>query len=117
MKVVVAGSRTIHDYGMVEYAIKKSGFKITELVSGGAEGVDQLGEIYAKQNDIPIKRFIPDWDKYGRKAGLLRNEEMAKYADAVIVVWDGKSNGTRHMVNQAKKHERQFYGVILKGKD
>ena len=98
MKVIIAGSRTITDYNVVFSAIRNSGYKITEVVSGGAKGVDRLGERYAHENGIPVKRFLPDWRELGKAAGPVRNADMAEYADALIAIWDGKSAGTRHMI-------------------
>ena len=103
MKVIIAGSRGITDYDTVWRAIKDSGFEITEVVSGGANGVDKLGEKYAVRNDIPIKVFLADWEKKKAAAGIIRNAEMAKYADALIAVWDGVSHGTKNMIETAKK--------------
>ncbi len=103
MKVIVAGSRSINDYEFVKKTIQESGFKITEIVSGRAKGVDRLGEVYAKENNIPVKQFIVDWDKYGRSAGIKRNIEMGNYSDALIAIWDCKSKGTKHMIQYADK--------------
>lgn len=72
------------------------------MVSGGASGVDLYGEKWARKNDIPIKRFPADWAKYGKRAGLIRNVEMANYADGLIAIWDGQSRGTKHMIDVAK---------------
>ena len=106
MKVIIAGSRSIGDYDAVCKAIDafllKSG-PITEVVSGRAAGVDSLGEMYARQHNVPVKLFPPEWKKHGKKAGFLRNEEMADYADALIAVWDGASRGTQHMMDQMTK--------------
>lgn len=109
MRVIVAGSRSIVDYLIVEQAIKDSGFTITELISGCAKGVDTLGEYYAQLRDIPIKKFPADWQRHGRKAGYIRNMEMAKHADALIAVWDGQSSGTVHMINVAKERGLKMY--------
>lgn len=100
MKVIVAGSREGFVARNVFEGIEKSPFhnKITEVVSGGARGVDRDGEYYARCRNLPMKQFIPDWDKFGKGAGFKRNEEMAEYADALIAVWDGKSKGTEHMI-------------------
>jgi len=97
MRCIIAGSRTITDYATVIEAIIKSGFGITEIVSGTARGVDSLGEQYALENNIPIKKFPANWDKYGKSAGYRRNAEMAEYADSAIILWDGVSKGTQHM--------------------
>ncbi len=102
MRVIVAGSRSITSKHIVEETIKESGFVITEIVSGGAKGVDQLGEQIAKDGSIRIKKFIPNWKLYRGQAGFVRNTEMAQYADALIAVWDGKSKGTENMIEKAK---------------
>lgn len=112
MKVVIAGSRHCDDYSQVLAAISDSGFIITEVVSGGngrmdeetekVTGVDLMGDNWAIARDITVKRFPADWYNLGRSAGPIRNEEMAKYADALIAVWDGKSRGTQNMIYFAK---------------
>jgi len=104
MKTIVAGSRTISEYSVVQSAIIESGFTITEIVSGCARGVDTLGEKYANLNNLPIQKFPADWNKYGKSAGYIRNGEMARYADALIAIWDGQSKGTKHMIDTAKKY-------------
>jgi hypothetical protein len=108
-KVIVAGSRTIKDYKVVEKAIIDSSFEITEIVSGTAQGVDKLGEKYADLNGIPIKRFVAEWDRLGKSAGPIRNEEMACYADALIAVRQNRSRGTTDMINRAKAHGLQVF--------
>jgi hypothetical protein len=102
MKVIIAGSRSIQEQTVVYTAIEQSGFMLREIVSGMAKGVDRLGEQYAKAHHLPIKRFPANWVKYGKKAGYIRNAEMADYADALIAVWDGQSRGTQHMVKLAE---------------
>lgn len=103
MKTIIAGSRAIRDYGVVARAIQESGFEITEVVSGGAQGVDSLGEVWANGNHVPVKRFPAKWKRYGSKAGPIRNQQMADYADALVAVWNGKSSGTRDMIKKARK--------------
>lgn len=114
MRVIIAGSRNITDYILIKKAIVESGLKddITEIISGGARGVDSLGEIYANEYDIPIKRFSVNWNKYGKRAGYVRNQEMAMYGDALIAIWDGKSKGTSHMIDIAE--EMGLHVFILK---
>jgi hypothetical protein len=104
MKTIIAGSREIKNFEIISKAIEESGFEITEVVSGTARGVDTQGEAWASYHGVPIRRFRPEWDKYGQRAGFVRNEEMAKYADALVAVWDTKSRGTLHMINTAIKH-------------
>jgi len=99
MKVIIAGSRNIVDYNTIVSAINSSQFKITCVVSGTARGVDTLGEKWAKENKVKIERYPADWDKHGRAAGYIRNEQMSKVADALIAIWDGESKGTKHMID------------------
>lgn len=103
MKTIIAGSRNIAEYTTVEAGIDQLPLIITEVVSGTARGVDRLGEQWAEKNNIPVKKFPANWDKYGKRAGYLRNAEMAEYADALVAFWDGESKGTEHMINLAKK--------------
>ena len=114
MKVIIAGSRTLTKPIHVRHAIEKSGFNITTLISGHAKGVDRLGENWASFRRIHIVYFLPKWGKYGRSAGFKRNEEMAKKADALIAVWDGKSRDTKHMILTAKRENLKIF--ILKCK-
>ena len=113
MKVIIAGSRTIIQYDKVKEAILNSKYNISEVVSGTAIGVDRYGERFALLNNIPIKKFPANWDKYGKKAGIIRNEEMAKYADALIAVWNGTSSGTKHMIYIAEKYHLKTYISIV----
>lgn len=103
MKTIVAGSREITDINLVRQAIKATPWQITEIVSGAARGVDSLGEAVAREVGLPIKRFPADWNGLGRRAGPLRNIQMAEYADALVAVWDGVSRGTAHMIKEAEK--------------
>lgn len=109
MKTIIAGSRDIDDIVLVLEAVTKSGFTITEVVSGKAPGVDTCGEEIAKEFDIPIKEFPADWARNGRAAGHIRNEQMAKYSEALIAVWDGRSPGTKNMIKIAKQLGLKVY--------
>lgn len=103
MRVIIAGGRNCNDYTAVLAAISASEFAVETVISGGARGVDALGERYARQNKKPIVRFCADWAKHGRAAGPLRNRVMAENADALVAVWDGVSAGTKHMIETARK--------------
>jgi len=109
MKVVIAGSRDITDYGILLKAIKECPFQITEVISGRARGVDTLGEKYAEDCGLKLHLFPADWKKYRNAAGPIRNAQMADFADAVLCVWDGVSSGTKDMMNQAKKRGLPLY--------
>ena len=82
--------------------------KITEVVSGTANGVDKLGEQFSKEFDILLTQFPADWSK-GKYAGHHRNLEMAKYADACIVIWDGKSSGSANMIQTAVNRRLKLF--------
>ena len=117
MKVVVAGTRTFTDYPQVAHAIKDSGFLITELISGGADGVDSLGELYAEYHHIPVKRFLADWRKHGKAAGPIRNEEMAKYVGpegGLVLIWTGQSRGSASMKRFAQQYKLKIFERIVK---
>ena len=109
MKTIIAGSRDITDYTVVLSAILLSEFKITEVVAGGARGVDKLAERFAADMPLPIVIFSADWNKYLRAAGVIRNRQMAEYADALIAVWDGKSRGTRNMIDEAARKNLKLF--------
>lgn len=93
----------------------EANFAITEVVSGGASGIDSLGERWANNNytpdgnKIPIKKFPAKWDENGKIAGILRNKEMAKYAHALIAIWDGRSPGTMNIIKEATKEGLEIY--------
>ena len=109
MKVIIAGSRSIMDYKTLELAIEASAihnnFGITEVVSGGASGIDSLGELWAMDNGVEVRRFPAYWNLYGKSAGIRRNIQMGDYADALIAVWDGQSRGTKQMIDYARKKD------------
>lgn len=99
MKVIIAGSRSIAaDVDMIDEAVKESGYLVTEVISGMAKGPDMAAVAWAEANGIPCTKMPADWKKYGKRAGFLRNAEMAKVADALIALWDAKSGGTRNMI-------------------
>lgn len=104
MKVIIAGSRLFipnHNDVLILDEYKNS---ITEVVSGCAKGGDAFGESWASWNKIPIKQFPADWDLYGKSAGIIRNNEMALYADGLIAFTLNNSKGTSNMIKQAKEH-------------
>jgi len=108
MKVIIAGGR---DFGKKVVLIdafrhfQKEYGEITEVVCGMAPGADTLGMLWADFMDIPVKKFPADWDKNGKAAGPIRNKQMAEYADALIAFWDGKSKGTKNMIELATKQK------------
>lgn len=121
VRIIVAGCRDFTNYTRIKSELDifinflyKSGFKKSDilLISGGAKGVDSFAERYAKENHFKMKCFQADWDKYGRAAGPIRNETMAKYAaengfglSYLYAFWDRKSRGTKNMIETAKKYK------------
>lgn len=125
MKVIIAGPRykdpinkiPFDNYPLVVEAVEKSGFEITEEVCGMAIGVDCLGEQWAIANSVPVKEMPANWNKHGRAAGPIRNREMAEYADAAIIVWDGKSRGTRNMINEMIRKKKPYFLLMTESED
>jgi len=109
MKVIIAGSRNIEDYALVVKTIQSSGYDITEVVTGCAVGVDRLGEQWARTNNIPIKEMPANWNSHGNSAGPIRNRDMAIYADAAIIIWDGESRGTRNMIENMIRRKKPYH--------
>jgi len=107
MKLIIAGSRNFNDYKKLckicDHLLQNQAN--IEIVSGAARGTDQLGEKYASEKGYPIKQFPANWNKYGKAAGPKRNLQMANYADALIAFWDGKSRGTKNMIELANKRK------------
>ena len=102
MKLLIAGSRSITDFDLTPYISDD----VTEIISGGADGIDTLAEKYADEHKLSKHILRPEYSKYGKAAPILRNHVMVDLADAVLVIWDGKSRGTRSTVNYAKKKEK-----------
>ena len=115
MRVIVAGSREFNNYHKLKKkldSILKNQTDIT-IISGTANGADKLGERYAEENHHKLEEYPAMWDVFGKSAGYRRNEEMAKVADACVVFWDGKSKGTKHMIDLAKKHKLKLRIIIF----
>lgn len=107
-RIVVAGCRDYNDYDEAKAYIDMCIEKIKSkheivFVSGSCRGADRLGERYAEDNGYKIERYPAQWSKYGRCAGLIRNKEMAEVGDYIICFWDGKSRGTKSMIDIANR--------------
>jgi len=97
LNIGIVGSRNYNNYDELCYTIKKS-MNINEIdaiVSGGARGADSLGEMFAQYHNKRIIIHLPQWDKYGKNAGNIRNSDIVHYSDFVFIFWDGFSTGTR----------------------
>jgi hypothetical protein len=109
MITIIAGCRDFNNCLVVIEAIKSSGIPISKVISGGATGVDFLGEAWAIQHHIPKQIFPANWKEYGKSAGPRRNQEMVDIADALIACWDYTSRGTLDIINKAKTKGLQVY--------
>ena len=105
MKIAVIGSRGL----MVDSLEKYLPPDTEEIVSGGAKGVDTSARQYALANGIKLTEFLPEYDKYGRSAPLKRNITITEYADLVLAFWDGKSRGTKFVIDSCKER-----GIAIK---
>lgn len=100
-KIAVVGSRTFTDYELMKKELDK--YSISEIISGGAIGADKLSEKYSDEKDIDMTIYEPDWKKYGKSAGIIRNKDIVNNSDMVIAFWDRKSKGTKNSIDYANK--------------
>ena len=114
MKVIVAGGRDFNDFEKMKATLDKilKGKEDITIVSGTARGADTLGERYAMLRGYKIERHPANWTRFGKRAGYIRNEEMADNADYLVAYWDYKSRGTMHMINIAK--EKKLGVIVIK---
>ena len=113
MKIGIIGSRTLTEneanYKILRDFLNECApdyFLIEEIISGGAKGADSLAERWAHENNISCQIFKPDWNKHGKKAGLLRNHDIVNNSNMIIAFWDGKSHGTKYSLNLAKEQKK-----------
>ena len=99
MKIGVIGSRNLN----VENLEKYLPVSVTEIISGGAVGIDRCAREYAIANGIKITEFLPEYEKYGRVAPLKRNLKIIEYSDLILAFWDQKSKGTKFVIDNCKK--------------
>lgn len=113
MKVAIVGSRTFNDYNKLQEFIngvcEKENIVIDTIVSGGAIGADRLGERYAKEHGIPTVVFLAEWNKYGKRAGIIRNVQIIDNCDVCIAFWDGESHGTKHDIELCEKMNKKYF--------
>lgn len=115
MKLIIAGKRDFYlGINMIESLCEHFKIKPSEIVCGCANGVDETGKSWAFNKNIPVRFFKPDWGKLGLAAGPLRNKEMANYADALLLIWDGQSRGSNSMKSEMSRVNKPIFEVILK---
>ncbi len=103
MKVAVIGSRNLTIDNLEDYLPEDT----TEIVSGGAKGVDTGAREYAEKTGLKLTQFLPDYEHYGKAAPLKRNDQIIDYADIVLAFWDGKSRGTLYVINHCRKKNKK----------
>jgi hypothetical protein len=104
MKLAIIGSRTFNNYKLLQETLEQYKPEITLIISGAAKGADLLGEKWALENNIQTLIFPANWNKYGKRAGYIRNEDIIKNCDYCIAFWDGESKGTKHSISLCKKY-------------
>jgi hypothetical protein len=134
IRIIIAGGRDFNSYELMKDSIDSTLTKLSiknlstglgkhparflhrvEFISGTARGADSIGEAVVSERGWKVHRFPADWDAYGKRAGYLRNEQMAKFAisdesyGVLIAFWDGKSRGTKHMIDLAEKHGLEVF--------
>ena len=110
MKVAIVGSRELINLDIASHIEAK----VTEIVSGGAVGVDSCASEYAAKNGLKLTEFLPQYERYGGAAPIVRNREIVDYADHILVFWNGRSKGTLSVINYAKKKEKSIKIIICK---
>lgn len=110
MKTIIAGTRTCPQEHVLAALEDCPWTKaISRVLCGGAEGADRRGAGWAHKHAIPVEFFEADWWRYGKKAGPIRNREMAEAAEALILVWDGKSKGSANMKREAERMDLKIW--------
>ncbi len=113
MKLAIVGSRSVAVDDLGKYIPDG----VSEIVSGGAKGIDTCAANYARAAGLKLTEFLPDYDSYGRGAPLRRNDQIAAYADEVLALWDGESHGTAYTIKKFEKLGKPTRVIILKPND
>lgn len=108
MKLAIVGSRNLSDIALDEYVTDE----VSEIVSGGAVGVDRCAAAFARRRGIILTEFLPEYETYGRAAPIVRNKQIVDYADRILVFWNGSSRGTKSVIEYAEKVGKP-YRVVL----
>lgn len=112
MRLAIIGSRSFSDYEVLKENVLKSFPNVLLIVSGGAKGADKLGEKLADELGLKTEIYLPDWARYGKGAGLVRNELIIKNSEGVIAFWDGLSKGTKKSIEISRSLKKKI--VVVK---
>ena len=107
MKIAIVGSRNVTVNNIEKYISE-----CDEIVSGGAAGVDTCAAEYARKNGLKLTEFLPQYERYGRAAPIIRNKQIVEYADKIIVFWNGTSKGTLSVIKYADKIGKKCEVII-----
>lgn len=117
MNIAIIGSRNFTDYDILSTTVlnylTQNETTATTIVSGGAKGADSLAEKFAIENELKITIFKPDWNRYGKGAGLRRNETIVSNADIIFAFWDGKSSGTKNSIDKGKEINKKVIVTLI----
>lgn len=119
MKLIIAGSRNMYvpEEFLCYLIYNVLNINPKEIVSGVAQGIDTCGEDFAAWNNTKLKQFPANWNEHGKAAGPIRNQQMAEYADALLLIWDGESKGSADMLARMKVLNKPIYEIIIKKHD
>ena len=110
MKIAVVGSRNLTNIALEAHLCPD----VEEIVSGGATGVDRCAAEYAKRKGVKLTEFLPQYERYGRAAPIVRNKQIVDYADKIIVFWNGNSKGTLSVIKYVQKIGKPFEIILCK---
>ncbi len=109
MKVAIIGSRSLTVNNLEKYLPEYT----TEIVSGGAKGIDTCAKTFANNNNIKLTEFLPEYTLYGKSAPIKRNDKIIQYADIILAFWDGKSQGTKYVIQKCKQENKEIKVFFL----
>lgn len=110
MRTIIAGSRGVKSVRIITAALAHCGWTPTVVISGACpDSPDILGELWAERHNVLVERYPADWARFGRRAGMLRNSHMAYVGEALVAIWDGKSPGTKQMIEAAHRRRLRVF--------
>jgi len=112
LKLLVVGTRTFNDYNILSEELNKY-YNIEEIITGITGNTDSMAVQYANEKSIKWKRYVIEKDSLGRTIGYNRNKDMIESSDEIIIFWDGKSCGTKDLIEKAESMKRRYNLIKL----